>query len=57
MSLAGQREEIPAETPLEYSKLIESCWNQIPSARPAFGTIVENINKYGKLGDLRKNRN
>lgn len=39
--LAGKRPKIPDNVPPNYSSLIENCWNQDPTVRPSFNSIVE----------------
>ncbi|KAH3746169.1 tyrosine protein kinase [Pelomyxa schiedti] len=38
--IAGNREEIPATAPPEYAQLIVDCWDQKPSERPSFLTVI-----------------
>jgi serine/threonine protein kinase len=39
--LRGNRPEIPAECPPEYSALITQCWAHLPENRPSFPDLVE----------------
>eukprot|EP01127_Copromyxa_protea_P000452 TRINITY_DN1036_c0_g1_i1.p1 TRINITY_DN1036_c0_g1~~TRINITY_DN1036_c0_g1_i1.p1 ORF type:complete len:1863 (-),score=380.38 TRINITY_DN1036_c0_g1_i1:23-5611(-) len=38
--LAGDRPEIPADCPAEYSSLIKKCWAADPKTRPTFNNII-----------------
>ena len=45
----GKRPIIVPETPLEYRKLMEQCWDADPSERPNIATILLEIRKLTKL--------
>jgi len=47
----GTGEEIPKETPKEFSELIESCWNQNPMKRKSFEEFVDFIQKMNVSSD------
>jgi len=40
---SGTRETIPAETPLNYAKLIKKCWDQRAEERPTATQVVEEL--------------
>jgi serine/threonine protein kinase len=40
---SGARETIPAETPLNYAKLIKKCWDQRAEKRPTATQVVEEL--------------
>jgi serine/threonine protein kinase len=40
--LSGQRPAIPPDVPDYYQRLITSCWDPTPSARPTFAQIIAN---------------
>lgn len=39
----GERPEIPKDVPLEWRKLIKSCWHQKPQMRPSFKKILTKL--------------
>ena len=43
------RPKIAPGTPLEYKKLMEQCWDAIPSKRPDIVTLLDEIVKLDKL--------
>ena len=44
----GMRPKILPETPLEYNKLIEQCWDADPSTRPDINTLYDELKKISK---------
>jgi serine/threonine protein kinase len=45
----GLRPQLPKTTPLEYSMLVQDCWNQNPNLRPSFHDI---LSKLANIDDL-----
>ncbi|RIA80243.1 kinase-like domain-containing protein [Glomus cerebriforme] len=44
----GMRPKIVSETPFEYKKLMEQCWDDDPLKRPDINTLYDTINKLNK---------
>lgn len=40
---AGKREDLPTGSPDGYAELIEQCWDQDPSKRPAISQILSQL--------------
>ena len=41
--ITGHRPELPAGMPGGYSRLMQACWHEDPSDRPAFQDIVADL--------------
>ena len=42
---AGEREDIPHETPPQFAKLIEDCWSQKPADRPEVEKVLQQLGR------------
>lgn len=39
----GEREEMPADCPEEFAKLIDACWSQDPGKRPTMDVVITGL--------------
>ena len=46
----NERPSIPADLPVQYTKLMTTCWDQSPDVRPEFNVILEELGKMESLG-------
>jgi len=55
--LRGNRPEIPADCPPDFSAIITACWAHLPESRPSFPDLVEALDPLYKEERLRAKEN
>ncbi|KAG0254632.1 hypothetical protein DFQ27_006735 [Actinomortierella ambigua] len=55
--VGGERETLPADTPLEYRSWVERCWHQEPDQRPEASEMVKEDDAHASMDETRHGQN